>query len=31
MLLDEPKKYKDALDAIKKNIAYMPMELKEKT
>ena len=30
MLLTEPEKYKDAIDAIKKDIAYMPMELKKK-
>ena len=30
MLLDEPEKYKDAIDAIKKDISYMPIELKEK-
>ena len=30
MLLDEPEKYKDAIDAIKKDIAYMPIELKKK-
>ena len=30
MLLAEPEKYKDAIDAIKKEIAYMPMELKKK-
>ena len=29
-LLAEPEKYKDAIDAIKKDIAYMPMELKKK-
>jgi len=29
-LLDEPDKYKDAINAIKKDIAYMPIELKEK-
>tara|TARA_B100000886_G_scaffold175088_1_gene119918 strand:+ start:372 stop:539 length:168 start_codon:yes stop_codon:yes gene_type:complete len=29
-LLAEPKKYKDAIDAIKKDIAYMPLELKKK-
>tara|TARA_B100000073_G_C23508781_1_gene482860 strand:- start:380 stop:580 length:201 start_codon:yes stop_codon:yes gene_type:complete len=29
MLLAEPKKYKDAIDAIKKDIAYMPVELKK--
>ena len=31
MLLAEPEKYKDAIDAIKKDIAYMPLELKKKT
>ena len=30
MLLAEPEKYKDAIDAIKKDIAYMPIELKRK-
>ena len=30
MLLAEPEKYKDAIDAIKKDIAYIPIELKEK-
>ncbi len=30
MLLDEPEKYKDAIDVIKKNIAYVPIELKKK-
>ena len=30
MLLAEPEKYKDAIDAIKKDIAYMPLELKKK-
>ena len=30
MLLAEPEKYKDAIDAIKKDIAFMPIELKEK-
>ena len=30
MLLAEPEKYKDAIDAIKKDIAYMPIELKKK-
>ena len=29
-LLAEPEKYKDAIDAIKKDISYMPMELKKK-
>ena len=28
MLLAEPEKYKDAINAIKKDIAYMPVELK---
>ena len=30
MLLAEPEKYKDAIAAIKKDIAYMPIELKRK-
>ena len=30
MLLAEPEKYKEAIDAIKKDIDYMPMELKKK-
>ena len=30
MLLDEPEKYRDAINAIKKDIAYMPKELKKK-
>ena len=30
MLLAEPEKYKDAIDAIKKDIAYMPVELRKK-
>ena len=30
MLLAEPKKYRDAINAIKKDIAYMPRELKKK-
>ena len=29
MLLVEPEKYKDAIDAIKKDIAFMPIELKK--
>ena len=29
-LLSDPEKYKDAIDAIKKDIAYMPLELKNK-
>ena len=29
MLLAEPEKYKDAIDAIKKDIAYIPIELKK--
>ena len=29
MLLAEPKKYRDAIDAIKKDISYMPLELKK--
>ena len=30
MLLAEPEKYRDALNAIKKEIAYMPIEIKKK-
>ena len=30
MLLDEPEKYKDAINAIKKEISYMPLELRKK-
>ena len=30
MLIAEPEKYKDAINAIKKDIAYMPMELRKK-
>ena len=30
MLLAEPEKYKDAIDAVKKDIAYMPIELKKR-
>ena len=30
MLLAEPEKYRDAIDAIKRDIAYMPIELKKK-
>ena len=30
MLLAEPEKYKEAIDTIKKDIAYMPKELKKK-
>ena len=30
MLLSEPEKYMDAIKAIKKDIAYMPLELKKK-
>ena len=29
-LLAEPEKYKEAIDAIRKDIAYMPIELKKK-
>ena len=29
MLLAEPKKYRDAINAIKKDIAYMPLKLKK--
>jgi len=30
MLLAEPERYKDAIYAIKKDIAYMPVKLKKK-
>ena len=30
LLLSDPEKYKNAIDAIKKDIAYMPLELKKK-
>ena len=30
MLLAEPEKYKDAIDALKKDISYMSIELKKK-
>ena len=30
MLLTDPEKYKDAIEAIKKDISYMPIELKKK-
>ena len=30
MLLAEPEKYIDAINAIKKDIAYIPIELKKK-
>ena len=30
MLLAEPQKYRDAINALKKDIAYMPKELKKK-
>ena len=30
IFLSDTKKYKNALEAIKKDIAYMPLELKEK-
>ena len=29
-LSSDPEKYRDAIDAIKKDIAYMPLELKKK-
>ena len=29
-LLSDPEKYKDPIDAIKKDISYMPQELKKK-
>ena len=31
MLLAEPEKDRDAINAIKKDIEYMPLELKKKT
>ena len=30
ILLSDPEKYKEAIDAIKKDITYMPLELKKK-
>ena len=30
MLLADPEKYKNAIEAIKKDIAYMPLELKKR-
>ena len=30
MLLAEPEKYRDAINAIKKDIEYMPIEIKKK-
>ena len=30
MTLAEPQKYRDAINAIKKDIKYMPLELKKK-
>ena len=30
LLLAEPEKYRDAINAIKKDISYMPIELKKK-
>ena len=30
MLLAEPEKYREAINAIKKDIEYMPIELKKK-
>ena len=30
MLLAEPEKYRDAINAIKKDIEYIPIELKKK-
>ena len=30
MLLSDPEKYKDAINAIKKDISYMPVELLKK-
>ena len=29
-LLSDPEKYKDGIDAIRKDISYMPLELKKK-
>ena len=29
-LLADPEKYRDAIDAIKRDITYMPLELKKK-
>ena len=29
-LLSDPEKYKDAIDVIRKDISYMPLELKKK-
>ena len=29
-LLSDPEKYEDAINAIKKDIAYMPLELRKK-
>ena len=29
-LSSDPEKYRDAIDSIKKDIAYMPLELKKK-
>ena len=29
-LLSDPEKFKEAIDAIKKDISYMPLELKKK-
>ena len=29
-LLSDPEKYRDAINAIKKDISYMPIELKKK-
>ena len=30
MLLAEPEKYKEAIEAIKRDISYMPIEIKKK-
>ena len=30
ILLSDPEKYKEAINAIKKDITYMPLELKKK-
>ena len=29
-ILSDPEKFKDAIDAVKKDISYMPLELKKK-
>jgi len=30
MLLSKPEEYKDAIDAIKKDVSYMPIELSKR-